>query len=91
MPDKTSKGQVIRLSISMRLGTCEQLDDLGETLKEHTGVHTGRSKLITMLAKVAHEAKADIDYSQVRDEATLQQELAHAIARRFQREPEPKP
>ena len=91
MSDKKSKGQVIRLSISMRLGTCEQLDELGEEIREHTGVHTGRSKLLTMLVNLAQEAKVDIDYSQVHDEATLQQELARAIARKLQREPAQKP
>jgi len=91
MQDKKSQGQVVYLSISMRRGVLEQLDEFGKAMKENTGFNVARSKLIAILATLAHDAQGDIDYRQVHDEATLQQELERAIFRKIQREQERKP
>ena len=91
MPDKESKGRLVRITITTRLGVRDYLDELGERIKKHTGINANRSKLLTILAKLAHEAKEEIDYGKMDDETTLQQELARAIARKLPREPEQKP
>lgn len=91
MPDKKSQGQVVYLSISMRRGVLEHLDEFGGAMKEKTGFNVARSKLIAILATLARNAQGDIDYSQVHDEATLQQELERAIFRKVQREHEREP
>ena len=86
MQDKKSKGRFIHLSISMRLGTREGLDALGAVIEEHTGVDANRSKLLGILANLAHKARDDLDYSAIHDDATLQHELERAILRRLERE-----
>lgn len=83
MHKQKGKGQIVHTSISMRLGVREMLDSLGDVIKENTGVEANRSKLITILTNLAHEARGAIDYGEVHDETTLQRELAQAIVRRY--------
>lgn len=86
MQDIKGKSQFVRFSVSMRLGIRENIDSLGETIKEITGIDANRSKLIAILADLAREANDDIDYSKIRDEATLQQEVERAVFKRLERE-----
>lgn len=88
MYSKKGKGQFVQTSISMRLGTREHLDALGEIIKESTGVDANRSKLITILTNLAYESREGIDFGKIHDETTLQRELVHAIIRTFGREQE---
>lgn len=89
MPHKKSQGQFVHLSITMRWGVREQLDLLGKKIKERTGVEANRSRLLAILASLAYEAEQGIDYSNIRDEVTLQRELALAISRKAKHEQEP--
>ena len=83
MHSKKGKGRFVQTSISMRLGTREHLDALGELIKESTGVDANRSKLITLLTNLAYESREGIDFGKIHDETTLQRELVRAIIKQF--------
>lgn len=88
MPDTKDQEQVVRTTFSIRRGTLFRLDDVGILIRRRTKFDAARSRLIAAAADLFYEIKDEIDYDQIRDEATLRRELALAIFRKIEREQE---
>ncbi|MFO1432947.1 MAG: hypothetical protein U1F76_23020 [Candidatus Competibacteraceae bacterium] len=80
--------QVVRTTFSIHRSTLFRLDDVGILIKRRAKFDAARSKLIAAAADLFYDVKDEIDYEQVRDEATLRRELALAIFRMIERERE---
>ena len=79
----------MRTSFSVPRGILFELDEVGNLIKWRTRFDVPRSKLIAIAANVFYQAREEIDFEQIHDEATLRQELVRAVVKTFGREPEP--
>ncbi|RZI40352.1 hypothetical protein EGT07_23710 [Herbaspirillum sp. HC18] len=76
------KNQRVVRSWSTQEKLVKDLDDFAEEIKEATGLHWDRSKILNALSELALEMKGKFKTDQIVNQETLKDALAAAIKKR---------